>query len=65
MSEALETNAFDAEELNFDDFQLEDFEAEDTLQQEPALRNVTLAFSKAFLSQSRLKLRVRRSHLGT
>ena len=36
MSEAPETNAFDAEELNFDDFQLEDFEAESTLQQEPA-----------------------------
>ena len=42
MSEAPETNAFDAEELNFDDFQLEDFEAESTLQQEPATAHTEL-----------------------
>ena len=47
MSEALETNAFDAEELNFDDFQLEDFEAEDTLQQEPATAERDLSVFKS------------------
>ncbi|MGI3101535.1 flagellar motor switch protein FliN [Vibrio alginolyticus] len=47
MSEALETNAFDAEELNFDNFQLEDFEAEDTLQQEPATAERDLSFFKS------------------
>ncbi len=47
MSEALETNAFDAEELNFDDFQLEDFEAEDTLQQEPATAERDLSLFKS------------------
>ncbi|MGY5729030.1 flagellar motor switch protein FliN [Vibrio chemaguriensis] len=47
MSEAPETNAFDAEELNFDDFQLEDFEAESTLQQEPATAERDLSFFKS------------------
>ncbi|UFN72087.1 flagellar motor switch protein FliN [Vibrio alginolyticus] len=47
MSEAPETNAFDAEELNFDDFQLEDFEAESTLQQETATAERDLSFFKS------------------
>ncbi|HHF2890549.1 flagellar motor switch protein FliN [Vibrio diabolicus] len=47
MSEAPETNAFDAEELNFDDFQLEDFEAESTLQKEPATAERDLSFFKS------------------
>ncbi|HHF0511804.1 flagellar motor switch protein FliN [Vibrio antiquarius] len=47
MSEAPETNAFDAEELNFDDFQLEDFEVESTLQQEPATAERDLSFFKS------------------
>lgn len=35
MSEAQENQAFDADELNFDDFQLEDFETEQAFAPEP------------------------------
>ncbi|PFG58475.1 flagellar motor switch protein FliN/FliY [Vibrio sp. ES.051] len=47
MSEAPETKAFDADELNFDDFQLEDFETEHTFQPEPVAAERDLSFFKS------------------
>ncbi|MDG2609167.1 flagellar motor switch protein FliN, partial [Vibrio parahaemolyticus] len=46
MSEAQENTAFDADELNFDDFQLEDFETEPTFKAEPVAER-DLSFFKS------------------
>ncbi len=46
MSEAQENQAFDADELNFDDFQLEDFETEQAFKPEPAAER-DLSFFKS------------------
>lgn len=46
MSEAQETTAFDADDLNFDDFQLEDFATEQSFQAEPAAER-DLSFFKS------------------
>ncbi|MGR5131040.1 flagellar motor switch protein FliN [Vibrio alfacsensis] len=46
MSEAQETTAFDADDLNFDDFQLEDFATEQSFQTEPAAER-DLSFFKS------------------
>ncbi|WP_104040688.1 flagellar motor switch protein FliN [Vibrio hyugaensis] len=46
MNEAQENQAFDADELNFDDFQLEDFETEQAFKPEPAAER-DLSFFKS------------------
>ena len=46
MSEAQENQAFDADELNFDDFQLEDFETEQAFAPEPVAER-DLSFFKS------------------
>ncbi|MFV8456566.1 flagellar motor switch protein FliN [Vibrio owensii] len=46
MSEAQENQAFDADELNFDDFQLEDFETEQAFAHEPVAER-DLSFFKS------------------
>ncbi|MCX2791038.1 flagellar motor switch protein FliN [Vibrio sp. Sgm 5] len=63
MSEAQENQAFDADELNFDDFQLEDFETKQAFKPEPAAER-DLSFFKSIPVTVTLEVASKEIQLG-